>query len=254
MKAQFFASALILGSMGLAHAADPVVAAGDQAFSWEGSYIGAHIGYGWGKARYDDSEYNVNLPDFPPLSFDFDANGVIGGLQFGHNWQRGNLVYGLEGDLGYLNLAGSGWPEPDADGVPYDTQGIAKGGWYAGLAARVGYAADRTLFYVKGGAVYSGGKLGYVDNCISDFIDPPGCGPSTLDAWDRIGWGYQIGTGVEHALRDNWTVKLEYAYLDFGSARPSAVVASGGEYEGRLVHVDADLGVHTIKLGINYRF
>jgi len=49
-------------------------------------------------------------------------------------------------------------------------------------------------------------------------------------------------------------VKLEYAYLDFGSARPSAVVASGGEYEGRLVHVDADLGVHTIKLGINYKF
>jgi len=254
MKIQLFAGALILASMGLAHAADPVVAIGEEAFSWDGSYIGANIGYGWGTSTIHDSEYNVYLPTFPPFSFDFDSKGMLGGLQFGHNWQRGNLVYGLEGDLGYLNLKGSGWPGLDPTGDPYDTYGITKGGWYAGLAASLGYASDHTLFYLKGGAVYSAGKFGYVDSCSSDFIDPPGCGPSLFDAWDRIGWGYQVGAGVEHALNNHWTVKLEYAYLDFGSSKPSDVVTGGGEYEGQLLHVDGDLSAHTIKLGINYKF
>ena len=56
-----------------------------------------------------------------------------------------------------------------------------------------------------------------------------------------------IGGGVEWALINSWTVKLEYLYLKFGDKDyfPNTINGLG---------FDADANVHTIKLGLNYRF
>jgi outer membrane immunogenic protein len=34
--------------------------------------------------------------------WDTKSNGFSGGAQAGYNWQFGNLVLGVEGDVGYL--------------------------------------------------------------------------------------------------------------------------------------------------------
>lgn len=222
---------------------------------WSGAYLGANIGYGWGGSEFYDGEYNV-APGFPPYSFDVDSDGLLGGVQAGYNWQRGKLLYGLEADFGYLNLDGSAYPPPDPTGMPYDTRGVIDGGWYAGLGARLGYAHDRTLFFVKAGGVYTDASFSVIDDCSSDFINPPGCGPSTYHASKRLGFGYLLGAGIEHAINDRWSVKLDYSYMGFGKEKASAVVGGDpvGGYFGQTKSVKADLSVHTVKAGINVHF
>ena len=70
----------------------------------------------------------------------------------------------------------------------------------------------------------------------------------------RAGWtqsfthtGWTIGGGVEWALVNSWTVKLEYLYLKFSEKDyfPNTINGLG---------FDADANVHTIKLGLNHRF
>ena len=71
-----------------------------------GFYVGGHAGYGWGQDPLTD--INDNLFDIPSLGFSgFKANGFLGGLHAGANWQSGKIVVGLEADLSSTNIKGS---------------------------------------------------------------------------------------------------------------------------------------------------
>ena len=69
------------------------------AFSWTGFYLGANLGYGWGKAS-GTSTIAGNIFGangvFPGSS---NLNGINGGGQAGYNWQTGPVVLGIEGDF-----------------------------------------------------------------------------------------------------------------------------------------------------------
>ena len=62
-----------------------------------------------------------------------------------------------------------------------------------------------------------------------------------------------IGTGIEYALLGNWSAKVEYDYLDFGTKKVDfaglplllAVLQPSVETKERM---------HLVKLGVNYRF
>ncbi len=62
------------------------------AFSWTGFYVGGHVGYGWASSRYNDF-----TAAFGPASI--NANGFLGGVQAGYNWQMNNFVFGVEADM-----------------------------------------------------------------------------------------------------------------------------------------------------------
>ena len=69
--------------------------------------------------------------------------------------------------------------------------------------------------------------------------------PFLLDHNHNHGW--TIGGGAEYMFVQNWSVKAEYQYYDFGDARfqnPPALVPFG------TFHNDE----HTLKVGVNYRF
>jgi outer membrane immunogenic protein len=216
---------------------------------WSGGYLGAHLGYAWGEADFKDDTYNGGVDPFPVVNWDADADGALLGLQAGYNWQHGRLVWGVEGEIGYLDIDDSKLqPGIDPFGDPYDASGTVDGDWYAGLSVRVGYAFERALLYAKVGGVYTRTKLGFVDQCIT-----APCGPGLVDASQRVGWGYQLGAGLEYALAESWTVKAEYAYMDFGSTTISGT-AEGVGFEGNSVRVDSDLVLHAFKVGMNYRF
>jgi len=62
-----------------------------------------------------------------------------------------------------------------------------------------------------------------------------------------------FGTGVEYAITGNWSAKVEYDYLDFGTHRerlPGFTVLNAG------VPIDVDIRqrIHLVKFGVNYRF
>ena len=200
-----------------AMAADPV----DPVHDWSGSYVGLFAGYGTGDIDLRDLDgYNVAPVDG---DFEYDADGFIGGVNFGHNWQSGKAVLGLEGEVGYFDYSGSG-QFPDYIGVrtPFDSRASIDGGVYGGAFLRLGFALDRLLFYGKGGVV------GF-DADVS-FIDPDPIGTTLVAGTSKSEFlvGYGVGGGLEFAISDNWSFGGEYLFMDFGSISHTATDAGGG--------------------------
>lgn len=239
---------LLLGSAGLAAAAGSEPASSNKPFDWSGPYVGIHLGHGWSDSNFVDSNYN-GAPPFPTVAWGVDSDRLLAGFNAGYNWRRDDRVWGIEGEIGRLNLSSIVLqPGVDPFGAPYDASGTVDGGWHAGLSARLGYASDRTLLYAKAGVVYSRAKLGILDTCT---VAP--CGNTTLSASEKVGLGYQLGAGVEHALTDRWTIKAEYTYMDFGNGTISGA-GVGGAFNGVPFNIQSDLSVHTVRVGLNYKF
>ena len=74
---------------------------------WTGWYVGGNLGYSWGK---DNGPVTFSDPFTGPLlsvNSNTRLDGVIGGLQIGHNWQIQNWVYGLKADIQASGRRGS---------------------------------------------------------------------------------------------------------------------------------------------------
>jgi outer membrane immunogenic protein len=202
------------------------------AFSWTGFYLGANVGYAWGDT--DISSGNGGF-DETPGGIGYDTDGVIAGAQIGYNWQRGRFVFGLEGDIGYLGAEGD---ERIIDSP--DNFGETEFGAYGVLAGRLGIASDRALFYVKGGWA-----LASVDTSAGDLDEGDDIDPFDATKLDETLSGYAVGGGVEYALSQNWTVKGEYLYMNFGDEKSNNTVGDTFKHE---------IDLHTAKVGVNYKF
>ncbi len=223
------AAGLALGAVQSASAADiarpvykaaPVIAA----FNWSGFYVGGNIGYGWGQGDGDI------------FGLSWNQDGFFGGGQIGWNWQApgSQWVWGVEVDSQWSNM------KDDA------TFGLGAGAvgnvfselTYFGTARlRLGYAWDRAMFYTTGGLAWGTNEIGG-----SVAVGPFLAGASSSNT--HVGW--TVGAGVEWALLDNWSAKVEYLYLDLGSSDYFGGAGAGG--------FDADVTAHTVKVGLNYRF
>src|SRR5436190_5143888 len=105
----------VVGYGQLAGAADlPVKAAAYKApvpvavYDWTGFYVGAHGGW----ARTDK---RWSLPGTGEVA-NYNANGPIGGVQAGYNWQSGNWVLGAEAQASWGKInKGVTWIDPMTD-------------------------------------------------------------------------------------------------------------------------------------------
>src|SRR3954447_1701118 len=83
--------------------------------NWSGFYIGGNVGYGWGE---NNTDFNF-LPTPAAFGVSNDSlaahsKGVIGGAQFGYNWQIGSTVLGFETDIQGSGISGSATKVPTA--------------------------------------------------------------------------------------------------------------------------------------------
>ena len=202
-----------------------------QVYNWTGFYVGVNGGYGWGTQdplvlfsnRFDRASFNVN-------------GGMFGGT-IGAQIQQGYVVIGLEGDLDWANIKGTGISTPSIGGlglISPITLNIATNTSAVGtVRARVGVAMNNWLFYATGGGAFikssangtsiagvACGTLGIFPNCAASAWRP----------------GLAAGLGAEWGFAQNWSLKLEYLYIE---ALGSGVSTN---------HID------TIRGGINYRF
>jgi len=248
---------------------------------WQGFYIGGHVGAAWSKADVDDTFIYVGDPQYRG---GLNTSGFTGGGQLGYNFQRGNIVFGIEGDIGYLKVDASKdvafrpnticeayyTTEPkhvvyDSKMCAVDAKYSASGDLYGDITGRVGYAFDRTLFYAKGGVAFLNGdfKANYSGaNCKS--LGTCGSGDPAKFAYshDETLVGWTIGAGVEYSLTEAWSLKAEYQHFDFGSISysysgtyviPGYESATGGHYrsviEGK---TKVDLTADAVTVGLNY--
>lgn len=205
------ATALVLIVAGAANAADfsepyrapPPV----PFFSWTGFYVGADLGYTWG--RDHTTEYVTASGAFTGFQWDYKANSFVGGLFAGGNYQIGSFVLGAEADIEALRLKGGFFDPPGSGDTRLDWQGSFRG--------RAGYAVDKTLFYGTGGLAFAD-----ISHTYSNLIT----GISETTAGIRTGW--TAGGGVEFALTPQILARAEYRYTDFGTYRYDSLTAFPG--------------------------
>ena len=151
---------LLASALTASAAAAPALSAHAQdasgPYNWTGVYAGVNIGGAW------TTSCSSLVATAPDGSTTF-ANGncpsdgrFIGGGQVGYNYQMGQVVFGLEGDVGGGTSGSQNIVRttPGTDEIPGGTY-VATGSQTPGviftIRARVGYAFDRALVYVTGG-------------------------------------------------------------------------------------------------------
>jgi len=169
-------------------------------YDWSGLYVGATAGYGMGE--YD--QYAAGYPGTPGI-FGRDMKGLVGGATVGYNYQSNQFVFGLEADFQASGIGGTAGTVP---GWTCNTASCVNDvDWFATLRGRLGYAFDGYLPFVTGGLAYA--------NVKSRDGNPSVPGVTDLD--ENV-FGYAIGAGIEKALSENVTAKIEALYVDLSKA------------------------------------
>lgn len=198
-------------------------------YNWSGIYVGVNAGYGFG-----DSEWS---PPGLASSGDFNVVGGLVGGTIGANFQSGQFVFGIEGDGDWADLdgtvAGTVASCPVATACTFETTN----NWLATVRGRVGYAFDRVLVYGT-----AGGAFGDVKATLS------GTGITT-GSTDSTEWGWTAGAGVEYAITENITAKVEYLFVDLSNGSCSTSVCTLPA-ASTPVSFDASL----VRAGLNFKF
>jgi outer membrane immunogenic protein len=209
---------------GMKDGSAPTVAA------WSGFYVGVNGGGGFAEEH---------LGYAPTVFAGVTPSGGFGGGQIGYNWESplehwrfagyGSIVLGIEADIQGSGFSDSGF---DSAGNFFKSELD----YFGTVRGRVGYATDRTLYYVTGGLAYGGIKNQAI------------IGPADYSI-DTTAVGYAVGGGFELKTGKNWSMKLEYQYINLGKNDPAnptfgAFSANGGKV------VDDDFS--TFRVGMNY--
>jgi outer membrane immunogenic protein len=218
-----------------------------SAYDWGGAYIGGVIGDAWGETDSSDPNFGVlgarvGVPVVQPTF----SGGFIGGVEGGMRYQLGKLVVGTEADITWGSVNGTSTTNWVPLGV-LSRSISADTNWIATATSSIGIAHNNWLIYTKAGVTYA--HTNYTDNWVGGGI-PLFTG---ADSENRVGW--TVGAGVEWAFWNNWSVKAEYDYLDFGNK----TVAINGTVLPGIVNFPASFGmenaqqIYQFKAGLNWR-
>jgi outer membrane immunogenic protein len=164
------------------------------------------------------------------------TNGVVGGVIGGANWQFGSFVLGADADYGWAAGHGNS-AVPVTTSVTavydYDLQ------WTSHVRGRVGYDLNGTLLYVAGGVAFAYANVSRAVSLQGAFVT------TTFLASDATYTGGSIGAGVERAITNQLTGRVEYLHDDFGNQTYTS--ATGVLYR---VHLTGD----TLRGALTWKF
>jgi len=295
MKKLLLGSVVALGVSVPAMAADMAARpiARPAAFTnWTGCFLGGEVGNGWGRSDgYSTTGASTFLATTPtntplqppvtvtavtaapgvPLTGSFGMSGLLGGAYGGCQMQFGVWVIGAEADFTAYNKEGQaflvGGPNLNTIAtsagtttVPAGLYWSAKERWLATARAKLGYAVDKWLFSVSGGAAWvkidsaesvtGGAAFVTVPPAITVIQSP--IATANLQSDYRLGW--TVGAAVEYALPYNWSIRSEYTYVQI----PSYTTFTSGTNSGALfapTNVTAGkLTNFTARAGLAYNF
>src|SRR5258707_6885222 len=181
---------------------------------WVGFYVGIHGGGGWGHTSFDPAIFEsirgvvvegvFTEPSASP-------KGGVFGFQFGHNWQWGPVVGGLE-----IDFSGADLKETTT--------------FFSPVVPNTFFTRDRKIDELASAR----GRLGYLIFPNWLLYGPAGIGWGhfrlhTTDAFVRDGlfaltdstsfaneFGWVVGAGLEFKFWNNWMVRGEWLHYDFG--------------------------------------
>ncbi len=223
-------------------------------WTWNGYYLGINAGYSWGRSN-TDAFFNDNA-----IGTNFAINSSVGmrgrvfGVQTGYNFQSGNWLWGVEADLALTGQVGNpvftcpAFTCNPAGPVLATFDQNQKLEWFGTLRQRFGaLITPDLLIYGTGGAAVaglltSGNVFGF------DPLGNPATNPfSNLS----IHPGWAAGAGVEAHLTGNWTGKLEYLYMEFGSATTNI---NNQQNMTLTAQFNSRITDQIVRAGLNYKF
>jgi outer membrane immunogenic protein len=216
-------------------------------FSWTGCYIGIQGGYGWGQSKHTSAGATrgvINGTAGSDITPWFNVAGGVGGGEIGCNYQVGAWVWGIEIDGSAFAKEGqaSNLTPPFTNGNAWISKTSER--WNAMARGRIGYAQDKWLWYITGGATW-------VSLDIATFLST-NTALTNIERADRVGW--VVGFGTEYAVAYGWSVKWETLYTDYGTFRAFDSVSVNCGASNNCTNRDVRLTEWITRFGLNYRF
>jgi len=192
----------------------PPVGIMDVGGNWDGVYVGAFVGAGWGTVTDEDGYWNGIADE------EFDTSGWLVGVAAGADFTVSEaIVAGIVADIAWADIGG----DQDAGDLNYNTN------WVGSVRGRLGFDGGAFLPYLTAG-------MAFANNTIDDTFN------GFEDTQTHIGW--TVGAGVEFAVADNVSLDLQYRYTDYGSK----------DYDLNIPDQSFGLTTHAVTAGVNFRF
>lgn len=199
-------------------------------FTWTGFYLGGELGWIQTNPRYTTGALLLGTPFI--VTSGSDKNGLSYGILGGYNYQAGQLVLGIEGDF-------AGWTVGDIRYTALTGDFLtAHSKWGGSIRGRLGYAVDRAMFYVTGGAAF-----------ISNETSVPTTSITIGGDGTQVGW--TVGGGLDYAFTNNWFTGIEYRYSQYQSksiAYPIPILNLG------FIGLRQELSSNQVTARIGYKF
>lgn len=245
---------LVAGIAGVASAQTP---------NWTGFYLGVNAGYGFGKSDVTTATVFSSTGYFAQSSVNsinqqgvgsVSPKGFVGGLTLGYNAQSGQAVYGAEFDYGAFSLKGDRSVVviyPGFAPTGYALNQTTKADSLGTLRGRIGYADGAGLWYFTAGFAFTSVKI---EDTFADTFAT--AAEAVSKSKSRSGW--TAGVGYEYALPDQWSLKAEVLYVDFGKSTVDGGVLTAFTpaiaFPANTFTHTATLKGEVVRLGLNYKF
>jgi outer membrane immunogenic protein len=195
-------------------------------YSWTGLYIGGNVGFAWSagaNSPLTGTQAVAPLAGVGPLTWQdlgaypltakTGAQGALGGLQAGYNWQFNSVVTGIETDFDFANVSRT--TSFGAAVAPFSSAATISRRLddLGTLRGRIGFTSGSALVYATAGLAYGRSSLGH-SLVLSNLVGNGGSAAGTTVAWQA---GWTAGGGIEYAFGNRWSAKAEYLYYDLGS-------------------------------------
>ena len=230
------------------------------AANWTGFYVGGSLGGRWSDTSWSTMAIGDPLgpPDPTTTPASFNSSSFRGGGYLGYNWQVTALVIGLEADAAWghnsktlAGIPGTFGPSGlgvDAGAQAFDSSNV-KLGWDGSLRGRVGYLITPTwLVYATGGVAWQ--QIHINATCSGSFFNSSWCVAPRNETASTTRTGWTVGGGLETLLWNNWLLRAEYRYADYGNINHTFFAGSGIDEVAMSQSLKTNIGL----IGVGYKF
>jgi outer membrane immunogenic protein len=222
-------------------------------YDWTGVYVGGEVGGKWTKDNWNTTCVDaggaplglcgsaLSLIAFPgapdsTAANAFKTSGLRAGVYAGFDVQVGpSWVVGFEGDFGAYKKSSTVAGIPGCSTAactggavfPFDLSGdrtSVKFGDDYSMRLRAGYLVLPTvLAYGTGGIAFQ--RISASMACAG--ATSPACLFDHMETQSQTLWGYTVGGGLEWRVAQNWLLRGEYRYSNFGTMKSTFFAGSG---------------------------
>jgi high affinity Mn2+ porin len=210
---------------------------------WTGFYVGAHMGYAWGRSNWSQAPdlLSDSFSLSKPIDMFQNTGSYFEGIQLGYDYMLPNrVVLGVIVDASFpsfqdangLSIGGMSFLTSSSLGPQTFSETMLMSGTVRG---RVGYAPGNWLFYATGGFAWTRNQ---------SAVTPLGGDSTDSPLVSRFGWA--AGAGVEFPIKPHWTGSVEYLYTRYGH--------TGVFFPNAGQAFVSDFPLQQVRVGLNYRF